>query len=961
MPIPKVPIFVSSPGDVTEERVLAACLLKRLKEEFAPHATLQPIFWEHEPLEATESFQPQIPRPSKADLVICILWARLGHRLPANITRPDGSRYASGTEFEFEDARQGRQTSGKPDLWVYRKTAEVAVSLGDTKLARDQLNQKEALDSFCYKWFHDPVDHSLIGAFHPFKDPAEFEDRLEEHLRKWLNGRLPGAESDDNRARATWKTGSPFRGLEAFQFEHAPVFFGRTRAVSGVLNALRQQEASGSAFVLVLGMSGCGKSSLVRAGVLPLLSTPGVVEGIGLWRRAILRPGDSGGDLFRSLAAALLRPEALPELGADGTTDEALATQFRSGPHAGPALIKGGLSQAAATMAAARRLERQPSGRLALVVDQLEEIFTQASVGTAERTAFIEAIAALAKSRLVWILATMRNDFYPRCAELPTLVALKSGLGQYDLLSPDHAEVAQMIRRPARAAGLRFEVHPDTGETLDDLLLAQTIPNPKALPLMEFALEELYKRRTPDGMLTHDAYGKLGGVEGAVARRADETLEELERHEAFAAPANEHPEDILPQVFCELVTVEVGEEEAIVRKSAGKTALTRTPQQTAFVEAFIAARLLVADRPRPGDRDPVVSIAHEALLRSWPRLAEWIKHARDDLRLLRQVRTQAVEWDRNGRPEEFLWPEKGLPSVYSMLDRLKPQLNETERCFLRLVDSATLLDELNVPSTTHARRAYIGDRLAKDGDVRPGVGLRKEDGLPDIAWCEVPGGNVALEGVEGVFRVEPFFIAKYPITWIQYRTFVEAKDGYHCAEWWQGLAHRDANPGTQYRRLDNHPAEDICWYDAVAFCRWLSAKLGYEVRLPTEWEWQQAATGGNAANKYPWGATWDSGYANTEESGLGRSTAVGMYPQGASPVGALDLIGNVWEWCVNEFEVPSRVELSGDNIRAVRGGSANFNQEFARADLRERDQPKLRSRNRGLRLAKGPLGVSPPN
>src|SRR5262249_50263853 len=206
--------------------------------------------------------------------------------------------------------------------------------------------------------------------------------------------------------------------------------------------------------------------------------------------------------------------------------------------------------------------------------------------------------------------------------------------------------------------------------------------------------------------------------------------------------------------------------------------------------------------------------------------------------------------------------------------------------------------------------------------------------------------------VDGVFRVEPFLIAKYPITWIQYRTFVEAADGYHRANWWRELAHRDENPGTQYWRLDNHPAEDIFLFDAVAFCRWLSSKLGYEVRLPTEWQWQQAATGGEPLNEYPWGAEWNPRFANTEENGLGHSTAVGMYPPGASSVGALDMMGNIWEWCVNEFEIPARVDLSGDNIRAVRGGAATFNRESARAGQRERDRPELRSRNRGLRLAR---------
>ncbi len=111
----------------------------------------------------------------------------------------------------------------------------------------------------------------------------------------------------------------------------------------------------------------------------------------------------------------------------------------------------------------------------------------------------------------------------------------------------------------------------------------------------------------------------------------------------------------------------------------------------------------------------------------------------------------------------------------------------------------------------------------------------------------------------------------------------------------------------------------MSWYYAVAFCRWLSKRLGYEVRLPTEWEWQQGASGGDPANVYPWGKDWDSDRVNTKESGLKRTTAVGMYPHGASPIGAFDMSGNVWEWCLNKYNNPKQCELTGTEWRVIRG------------------------------------------
>jgi formylglycine-generating enzyme required for sulfatase activity len=246
---------------------------------------------------------------------------------------------------------------------------------------------------------------------------------------------------------------------------------------------------------------------------------------------------------------------------------------------------------------------------------------------------------------------------------------------------------------------------------------------------------------------------------------------------------------------------------------------------------------------------------------------------------------------------EWLAARQRLPE---MCQRLQPTLSATVQAFIR-PEAERLLEEIDNTATPHQRRASIGDRLADIGDPRPGVGLNS-DGLPEFVWLPVPGGEITLEGDAGTFTVQPFAISKYPITWAQYCSFLESKDGYRQQRWWQGLAVRKAQPGEQYRQQDNYPAKKVSWYDAVAFCRWLSACLGYDIRLPTEWEWQQAATGDDSAREYPWGVDWDPAYANTWESHLGRTTAVGVYPQGASPVGALDMSGNVEEWCLNECD-----------------------------------------------------------
>ena len=273
---------------------------------------LEPLFWEHEPLLATASFQEQMPRPSEADIAIVILWSRIGTALPGHIQRPDGSLYSSGTEFEFEDAIDGFRRNGKPELLVYRKTAAPAWP-AEEELAAQRVAQKLALDRFITKWFVDRESGAFTAAFHSFESPADFEELLEAHLTRII-GRILGSMELARPATKPWHQGSPFRGLETFGPEHAPIFFGRTAAIASVLMKLRRQAERGTAFVLIMGMSGGGKSSLARAGVLPLMLHPGVLGRAREWRYAIFRPSEGHGDLASALVNALAQPSALPDL-----------------------------------------------------------------------------------------------------------------------------------------------------------------------------------------------------------------------------------------------------------------------------------------------------------------------------------------------------------------------------------------------------------------------------------------------------------------------------------------------------------------------------------------------------------------------------------------------------------------------------------------------------------------------
>ncbi|MFZ2879777.1 MAG: SUMF1/EgtB/PvdO family nonheme iron enzyme [Phototrophicaceae bacterium] len=298
------------------------------------------------------------------------------------------------------------------------------------------------------------------------------------------------------------------------------------------------------------------------------------------------------------------------------------------------------------------------------------------------------------------------------------------------------------------------------------------------------------------------------------------------------------------------------------------------------------------------------------------------------------------------------------------------------------------LRERWIPRLTNLRgdpsplaRAAVGRALGMlevDGeplDNRKGVSIIKRDGivLPDIEWCDVPAGEFIYQ--EGQILALPAFqIAIYPITSEQYLTFIDDLEGFRDIRWWIGLSddkYRRKNqnaPGEQFLLYGNHPREYVSWYDAIAFCRWLSWRLGggydldlidqWAVRLPTEYEWEEAARGPNGL-QYPYGHRFDSSRGNTSETGIGRTSAVGIFPDGASPYGVMEMSGNVSEWCLSSHEAPKfntvAEDLGSDEPRVVRGGSWRHDRVIASATARGEGDPVDRSSLLGFRLCRPPL------
>lgn len=661
-------IFVSSPGDVGAERAVALAVTERLQLEFRGQVQLETYLWERSLLRSTDTFQAQILDIQQADLALFILWARVGTPLPLEqFSRPDGTGYASGTEYEYERALHGFEEHQSPEIFCYLKTAEVRLSMKDREQRAQQVAELDAVSQFVDRWFRNP-DGTFRSAFYNFEKTAQFEELIEVHLRTWIRDRLKIAEQPTEQ-RSLWQ-GSPFRGLQAFDYEHALIYCGRTALISEVIDTLRRRAAAGLGFLMVTGMSGVGKSSLLKAGVLPILTRPRVVEHVIEWRRAIFKPDVGAQNSLAGFAAALLHEHALPELADEKTP----LTDILVDPPALTLAISRALDRATKR---ARDASPDPDPdadvRLVVICDQFEAIFDE-TVTAEERATFCEALRTMILTGRVWVMATLRADFFSRCSELPERfrdLFVEQG-GIYAVGGPRPAEISQMIRRPAAMAGITFERRGDPEEGLDDVLRDAASGNPTVLPLLQFTLHELWRRSKGSGVLRFSDYEELGGLHGALRLRADEVFSNL-------------PDKVrasLPKVLAALVHTDPTDDRRILQNRISREQFANSPECLGLIATFVDAHLLVSDQAPDGTA--VIGLAHEALLREWPPAVQWIEQNRDLLRSRAGITAAAMLWRNSDSQEGRLLTGALLKDATRLVKETPEMLAPEERSFVEL-------------------------------------------------------------------------------------------------------------------------------------------------------------------------------------------------------------------------------------------------------------------------------------
>ncbi|UWE10310.1 nSTAND1 domain-containing NTPase [Actinacidiphila bryophytorum] len=716
-------VFVSSPGDVAAERAVVRSVVEQLQYDpfVRGRVTFEVVAWDQPgggaPMTATETPQASVnrglPRPSECDIVVVVLWSRMGTPLPfPEYTRPDGGPYPSGTEWEYEDAVRGARANGRPKVLVYRRTSKVLLDSDAGDVDR-QLAQKRLVDAF-FARMRDERTGAALGGHKKYGSPeglrVEFEHDLKSLVHDVVTAAPPATAPVPRTDMAPAWEGSPFPGLRAFTPVDAPIFFGRGRETDELA-----ARVAASGFVAVVGASGSGKSSLVGAGLIARLresgsgwALPAYDEDGGRWSGLRFTPGEVGDDPFLAVAARLA-----PLTGANPA---AVAQRLAAEPGA--------------------VVEYLPAGTSLMFVDQFEELFTMVEPGRVRL--WVQLVEAAALSGRCHVVVTLRADFYHRCLQVPQLARLLEA-GQLPLGAPTDT-LHDMIARPAERADLRFE------EGLAGRIVRDTGGDPDALPLLAYTLDELYRagvhrdgRR--DGLLNLATYERLGGVQGAIGTRAENVFTGLLDDRARAA---------FSRVFRELVRVD--ENGRSTRRRPRLAQITGGRPARRLIEVFTQARLLVQSKDEADQ--PVVYVAHEALFGSWRRLADWVQAVRDDLLLEHKVTAAAAEWAEHGRDEAFRWPHERLEPVYAMVQRLGAELDAVTAAFVE-PEHERLFPVLRDAAVEGYRRQNAMDRLVVIGPATvPGLLEMVEDPSPVVrdaaATVLARLGEPAVDGLVAV-------------------------------------------------------------------------------------------------------------------------------------------------------------------------------------------------------------------
>ena len=664
----RIRIFVSSPIDVAEEREKARDVIDHLARLYQDQLEIESYLYEDKGLPATEPPQDSVENPADCDVVIVILWARMGTELTK-----DGVPYLSGTDYEYQVACKAYREKRKPHILVYKKQATPRPpESGNLDDLREFTEQWGKVESFFEKHFAASQGSGVRGAFEQFENSEEFEQTLQKHLESHLQIKLRSGKEKIE--------GDPYVGLRPLDVSDASKFFGREAEISEILGVARRKVRSPNhpSFVLIWGNSGSGKSSLVRAGLIPRIRRRDVIDPFENWRLAILSPSTLRPNLVDGFVNHICRTDVLPELG------QVLQAADESGVPRDEIISQSQLGEALdlAGIADQGKFHKPPFTGLLVVIDQLEEVFASNPPDLSDnlsdeakqelafkyRTEFFELLlrlADVADSRIL-ILATIRTDFLSECDSFASMRKLqKDG---FNLPQPSPAQIRSMIRQPALHAGYSFEARDQI--FLDEKIAEDAMrdhTDQGALPLLAFALKRLFEANVDNHVLEYKEYKEIGGLDGALHDHAER---------AYKGWATLHPhnaESIFSGIMRLLIDVVYRDGKQFRNKrTASFEEMEKIEGGLGFCSFMLEEKQRLVVKSEDG-----YGLAHEALLRQWPQIQKWL--AKNDLFFPLKGRLEhAIEQWRTKKDAAGLWHEgENYSMARQLLSDFPDQVKET--------------------------------------------------------------------------------------------------------------------------------------------------------------------------------------------------------------------------------------------------------------------------------------------
>ncbi|MEM7083422.1 MAG: tetratricopeptide repeat protein [Pseudomonadota bacterium] len=471
---------------------------------------------------------------------------------------------------------------------------------------------------------------------------------------------------------------SAYRGLNVFDIDHAQQFFGRAALTTLACDALARQLDDGRAFVLLLGASGSGKSSLARAGVLPALVEERRRQGLNP-DVFVLEAGKGLKDPVFQIAESLLRTFGVTR----PLNPDVMAFIERLSEDA---------EETIAQLIEQDQEEDSPVCRAIWLLDQFEQFLTSATLADEQRTMIFSVIYSLARSGAVHIVATMRNEFYPQLIHHDALRYLKGRHGIVDVTQPGAAEIGDIVRKPAVLAGLAFEQREDK-QRLDVRLIDEATTLSNSLPLLQFALRELELSCGESKLLSFAQYDKLGSLKGCLSQHAERVYQSL----------SDEQQRCLAQVLSQLVTADPRNASRLLKRTVPLSEFRSAPAR-ALIERFVNARLMISFLDAYTN-EPSIEIIHESVMEHWQRARDWAERSYADLRFRSWLTELSDKWRQDDHAEAYLLRDgKLLVDAQKLLGR-EGFFDENQQRFVR----ASLK---RADRASHIRRGVIASLAA---------------------------------------------------------------------------------------------------------------------------------------------------------------------------------------------------------------------------------------------------------